>query len=147
MRTQGRVVRRSGDTAWVRVCHGEFCGGCGHHAPTDAIADVEVHDSLGVRVGEKVELESNTGRMLRMMVLVFWVPLLAAGAGGWVGSEYAGAAGVSPTLGATVLAVVGLALAGALVRAVDRSSSPGSNLRILRVVDAEPCHSAAAAEG
>lgn len=141
MKTQGRVVRRTGATAWVRVCHGEFCGGCGHHSPSDTLADVEARDPVGVKVGQKVELTSDAGRMLQVMVLVFWVPLIAAALGAWGGSVAATALGLAPWVGATVCGLAGLVLAGGLVRKVDRSSAPGAGLTITRVVEAAACGS------
>ncbi len=145
MKTIGRVVRRSGATAWVRVCHGEFCGGCGHHSPDDKLADVEARDLVGVEVGQKVELHSDSVRMLQVMLLVFWVPLIAAGGAAWAGSEAAVALGLAQWVGAVGCGLAGLVMAGALVRRVDKQSAPGAGLAITRIVDRAACGSAALA--
>jgi positive regulator of sigma E activity len=125
----------------VRVCHGEFCGGCGHHSPDDKLADVEARDLVGVEVGQRVELQSDPGRMLGVMVLVFWVPLMAAGVAAWAGSQAALAMGAAPWVGAVACGLVGLVLAGALVRQVDKRSAPGAGLTIARIVDRAGCSS------
>lgn len=144
MKAVGKVVRRTGATAWVRVCHSEFCGGCGHHSPDEELADVEARDLVGVEVGQRVELQSDTTRMLWVMLLVFWVPLLAAGSGAWAGLQAATAVGRAPWMGATFCGLVGLAMAGALVRLVERNSAPGAGVNITRIVSAG-CGSVAAA--
>lgn len=136
MKAIGKVVRRSGATAWVRVCHSEFCGGCGHHSPDEELADVEARDLVGVEVGQRVEVQSDTTRMMWVMMLVFWVPLLAAGSGAWAGFEAATVVGQVPWLGATFGGLIGLAMAGALVRRVERRSAPGAGVNIIRVVGA-----------
>jgi positive regulator of sigma E activity len=141
MKTRGTVVRRAGGTTWVRVCHGEHCAGCGMHSPDDAFVEVEVGDSIGTQVGDKVELDSDAARMIRTVFLVFWLPLISAGLLAWGGWELSAGLQLAPELGAAVLAAVGFACAIAVVRGVEKRTEAGAGLTIVRVVseDALPC--------
>ena len=111
MRTRGTVVRRAGETAWIRVCHGEYCTGCGLHSPEDEVVEVEVKDPIGARVGERVEFESDAARMIRTVLLVFWFPLVLAGLLAWAGWGISAGLEFSPELGAAVLGLAGFASA------------------------------------
>ena len=141
MRTRGTVLRRAGDTAWVRVCHGEYCAGCGMHSPADEFVEVEVKDPIGARVGERVEFESDAPRMIRTVLLVFWFPLISAALLAWAGWEVSLRLGLSPGLGAAVLGLAGFASAIAVLRGVEVRTEAGAALTIVRVVpDGElPC--------
>jgi len=141
MKTQGTVVRRGGETAWVRVCHGEYCAGCGMHSPTDEFVEVEVKDPIGARVGERVEFESDAPRMIRTVLLVFWLPLILAALLAWAGWGASLRLGLSPGLGAAVLGLVGFASAIAVLRGIEVRTEAGAGLTIVRVVpdDELPC--------
>jgi hypothetical protein len=141
MRTRGTVVRRAGETAWIRVCHGEYCTGCGMHSPEDEFVEVEVKDPIGARVGERVEFESDAARMIRTVLLVFWFPLISAGFLAWVGWGVSAGLELSPELGAAVLGLAGFASAIAVVRGVERRTEAGAGLTIVRLVpeDELPC--------
>ncbi len=83
--------------------------------------------------------------MLGVMLLVFWVPLMAAGAGAWAGAEAAAALGWAAWAGGVVCGLVGLALAAALVRRVEKNSAAGAGLTISRIIDSAACGAAAIA--
>ena len=134
MRTRGTVLRRAGDTAWIRVCHGEYCAGCGMHSPEDESVEVEVKDPIGVREGQKVEMESDASRMIRVVFLVFWLPLVSAGLLAWVGWSVSAGLGLAPALGAAVLGVGGFACAIGLVRGVEGRTEAGAGLTIVGIV-------------
>ena len=141
MRTRGTVVRRAGETAWIRVCHGEYCAGCGMHSAQDEFVEVEVKDPIGAGVGERVELESDAARMIRTVLLVFWFPLVSAGFLAWAGWGISVGLELSPELGAAVLGLAGFASAIAVVRGVERRTEAGAGLTIVRVApeDELPC--------
>lgn len=141
MKTQGTVVRRGGETARVRVCHGEYCAGCGMHSQADEFVEVEVRDPIGARVGERVEFESDAPRMIRAVLLVFWFPLVLAALLAWAGWGASLRLGLFPGLGAAVLGLVGFASAIAVLRSVEARTEAGAGLTIVRVVpdDELPC--------
>jgi sigma-E factor negative regulatory protein RseC len=134
MKTRGTVVRIAGDTAWIRVCHGEYCAGCGMHSSESEFIEVEVADPIGARAGDRVEFESDAARMIRTVFLVFWFPLFATGLLGWIGWEISVGLALSPWLGAAVLGVAGLACAIAMVRRVERRTEAGAGMRIARII-------------
>jgi positive regulator of sigma E activity len=143
------VVRRASGTTWVRVCHGEHCAGCGMHSADDEFVEVEVGDSIGTQVGDKVELESDALRMIRTVFLVFWLPLISAGLLAWVGWELSARLELAPELGAAVLAAAGFACAIAVVLGVEKRTEAGAGLTIVRVIteDALPCRASSETPG
>lgn len=147
MRTQGTVVRRGAETAWIRVCHGEYCAGCGMHSPADEFVEVEVKNPIGARAGERVELESDAARMIRTVLLVFWFPLIAAALLAWAGWEASLLLGLSPGLGAAVLGLAGFASAIAVLRGVEARTEAGAALTIVRVVPDDDLPRCASHEG
>lgn len=134
MKTRGTVVRRAGETAWIRVCHGEYCAGCGMHSQEDEYVEVEVKDPLGTREGDRVEFESDAARMLRTVFLVFWFPLVSAGLLAWIGWRISTGLELSPQLGAGLLGAAGFAAAIAVVRRVERRTEDGAGLTVARII-------------
>jgi positive regulator of sigma E activity len=134
VKARGRVTSTDGDTVRVKVCHGEYCVGCGMHSPEDEHIEVEVQDPIGVQVGQRVEIGSDPGRMLRSLLLVFWVPLLAVGLLGWLGYAAAGKLGLPAVPGAIVFGVLGLAGAALLIRRAEKRTEAGAGLRILCII-------------
>ncbi len=140
-------MRRAGDTAWIRVCHGEYCAGCGMRSAEDEFVEVEVVDPIGTRTGDKVEFESDAARMIRTVFLVFWLPVLATGLLAWAGWKISAGLEFSPGIGAVVLGVAGLGCAIATVRRVERRTEAGAGMTIARIIpgDELPCRAPAEA--
>jgi len=111
------------------------------HSPDDQFVEVEVGDSIGTQVGDKVELESDAARMIRTVFLVFWLPLVSAGLLAWVGWELSAGLELAPELGAALLAAAAFAGAIAVVRGVEKRTEAGAGLTIVRVIseDGLPC--------
>jgi positive regulator of sigma E activity len=104
------------------------------HSPEDEFVEVEVKDPIGVGEGQKVTFESDSSRMIRVVFLVFWLPLVSAGLLAWVGWSVSAALGLVPALGAAVLGVGGFAGAIALVRRVEGRTEAGAGLTIVGIV-------------
>ncbi|MBN1656321.1 MAG: SoxR reducing system RseC family protein [Deltaproteobacteria bacterium] len=134
MKTIGRVVRRTDATAWVRICHSAFCAGCGHHSPDDEIAEVEAGNPVGAEVGQHVVLDSDDKRMLWVMLLVFWLPVLSAGLLAWAGWHAALVLELSSLAVSAACGLLGLIGAGALIYRVEKSSPAGKGLTIISVL-------------
>jgi positive regulator of sigma E activity len=134
MKTLGRVVRRAGSTAWVSVCHDETCSGCGMHSPGDHHQVFEADNRLGAEVGQRVEVGAGTGAMVGAMLLVFWLPLLAAGMMAWVGLAASATLGWTGWPVATVLGALGFAGAAVFVHRIDKRTGAGSSLTVIEVV-------------
>lgn len=140
MFVRGTVLSHDGHLARVRICHGEYCGGCGHHSADQTQVELDATDPVGVRAGQRVELRNDPVRMLRMMLFVFWFPLLAAALGAWGGDVLAARVGASSAVLATLAGVLALAAAALAVRAVGQRTRPGTGLVVTRVIpDGETC--------
>lgn len=91
MKTIATVVSVDGDVAIVQTERTSACEGC-HKATEEGGCSVctlmggnraiatRAENSIGAAVGDRVEIESNTGRILWYAVLVFLLPLLVGAA-------------------------------------------------------------------
>jgi hypothetical protein len=134
MKTIGKIVRRDAETAWVRVCHGEFCAGCGHHSAEDEIADILARNPIRADIGQHVEVVTDPRRMMAVMVLVFWLPLIFAGLLAWAGWKLSMVIGWTPEPIAAIFGVFGLIAAGILIHRTNKNWAAGSGLTIVRVL-------------
>lgn len=135
MRTKAKVIRTEGNVAWVRVCHGEYCAGCGLHSADEKLIDVAVRNVLKVNAGDRVEVVSDEGRMVRTMFLVFWFPLGMAALLAWIGYELSLVlAWKEPLFLSIPLGIVGLAAALLAVYRVGKRTQAGTGLTISRVI-------------
>lgn len=106
MRTEGSVKRIEKEFAIVEIkkksacegCHKTAEGGCSlcRLVGEDRPMEVRAKNPLGAEVGDRVAVESGTGRMLFYALLVFVLPLLLAGIG------FAVAAAVSEEIGVRI---------------------------------------------
>jgi positive regulator of sigma E activity len=135
MRTKAKVIRTEGNVAWVRVCHGEYCAGCGLHSADEKLIDVAVRNMLKVRAGDRVEVTSDEGQMVRTMFLVFWFPLGMAALLAWIGYEISvRLAWKEPPVLSIALGLVGFAAALLTVYRVGKRTQAGTGLTISRVI-------------
>jgi positive regulator of sigma E activity len=135
MKTRAKVIRSEGDIAWVRVCHGEYCAGCGLHSAEEKLIDVAVRNLLKVNPGDRVEVTSDEGRMVRTMFLVFWLPLVLAASFAWLGFEVAvKLTSTDPKLVSAALALFGLIVGLFVVYRVGKRTEAGAGLTISRVL-------------
>jgi positive regulator of sigma E activity len=136
VRARGHVVRREGETVWIRICQGEHCGHCSAGTHSTRPTEVQVQDSLGVQPGQHVEIEVETMPMLRALLLVFWMPLLVAGVGALAGSSLGETGVMSHVAGAWLGGVAGFLTAVLLVWRAEKRTRAGAGLRILRIIPA-----------
>ena len=135
MKTRAKVIKSDGNIAWVRVCHGEYCAGCGLHGADEKLIDVAVRNLLKVRPGDRVEVVSDEGRMVRTMFLVFWFPLMLAALSAWGGFELGAKLGwKDPTIASIALGFIGFALGLLGVYRVEKKTEAGAGLTISRVL-------------
>lgn len=89
MKTEGNVISLDGRIAVVEIerisacdgCHksenGQGCAMCALMGPARKI-NTRAYNDVGAKVGDRVRIESATGRMLWYAALVFLLPILAA---------------------------------------------------------------------
>lgn len=133
MKTRAKVIRTEGKIAWVRVCHGEYCSGCGLHSPEDKMVDLAVRNAAAAKPGDKVEVVSDTGLMLRTVFLVFWLPLAIAALFAWAGYGIALKVAATGVVGAVALGFVGLAVGIFVIYRAGKKTETGAGLTISRV--------------
>lgn len=135
MQAKGFVLRREKDVVILRVCHGELCAGCQEHCsgPQPSM-EIAVQDPLGVHPGQLVEFRSRAWHMLAAMLLVFWLPLLSAAGGAWIGHLLGGRWGWHQTWTLAGGAVSAFALAVATVVSIHGKMKRGSGLVITRII-------------
>ena len=116
MRNEARVVAVNGRRATVEVkrlsacegCHkkveGEGCSVCTLMGG-DGIICAEAENTIGAQVGDRVVIESGTGRMLWYAALVFLLPIVLALAAYGVAARFTESAAWQ--LGAAAIAFVG----------------------------------------
>ncbi len=89
MRTVAEVTHVEGEHALVRTMRTSACEGCHKNADgkgcsvcslmgADREMIAKAYNRVGARVGDRVYIESNTGRMIGYAGLVFLLPLLLA---------------------------------------------------------------------
>jgi positive regulator of sigma E activity len=135
MKTRAKVIKSAGNIAWVRVCHGEYCAGCGLHSADEKLIDVPVRNLLKVNPGDRVEVVSDEGQMVRTMFLVFWFPLLFAALSAWGGFEVGAQIGwKDPSILSIALGFVGFAIGLLIVYRIGKKTEAGTGLTISRVL-------------
>jgi sigma-E factor negative regulatory protein RseC len=99
----GRVIRTSGDSAWVQTERRSSCGSCSARkgCGTGALAglfgarlhEVEVHNPIGARPGDEVIVGISESLLVRGSLALYLLPLLSLVAGALLGE------GLAPQLG------------------------------------------------
>ncbi len=78
----GVVINISGDTALVRMEKGEHCSSCSSRSsclPDESSSNqkiVEAINSVGVRIGQKVQLRIESTDLIKASLLMFAIPLV-----------------------------------------------------------------------
>lgn len=123
MKTVATVVELRGRIAVVETDRVSACEGCHKAAPgqTCSVCTLmgsgkrsvrsQADNGIGAAVGDRVEVETSSRRILLYAALVFLVPMLAAAAGGWILWAL-----TRQTVFAAIGAAAGLAIAFAAVR-------------------------------
>ena len=117
MTARGEVRAVRGENARVRVYRGTACGegcascgGCAGRRPVEVTA----RNPVGAVPGDQVEVESATGRVLGIAVLVYLVPLAAAVCAYLLGRAFGGSddAGALAALGGFLVGLLPALLRG-----------------------------------
>lgn len=147
MQQRAVVLETDGKIAVIEVSRASMCegchklsgdGGCGGHCEITGLVagngktmTARAKNSIGAKVGERVEVESDSGRVLWYAALVFILPIIVCGL-----FYYAGGAIFESTLGAVISAAVGFALTFAAIAAFDRMKrNKMPEIRITRVIE------------
>ena len=122
MATEEGVVIASGtNTARVMTTKSSACEACSARRSCHTLGggndmEVEVLNSVGARVDDRVVIYFETASLLKASFLLYFFPVLGMLAGALVGHHFALSRNWDPSLGAAVLGFLGLFLALAFVR-------------------------------
>jgi len=137
MKAKGTVLSSSGGLSKIRVQHGEYCANCGLHDPSQTQVELDVVDPIGVNPDQVVEFESKSSTMLPVMLLVFWLPILAAALGAFLGHLLANTINIERELPMSILAILFFIVGTLIVYKTGKRVKAGTGLTILRVVPEE----------
>jgi len=143
MRQKAVVLEVNGREAVIEVSRATMCDGCekhggceGHCEITGLVANggkmkTRAENSFGAKVGDTVEVETESGRVLGYAALVFLLPILVCGAFYFVAERL-----VSEGLYAVLAAVGGFVLTFAGIALFDRSKKKKTpDIKIVNIVN------------
>ena len=129
---EGTVVTVDGELAHVRVGRHEDCTGCGACGGAKNVF-LDAYNGIGAKPGQHVRFSMEEEHALVGAFVVFVMPMLWAGIGGFIGWQMASGAGKSLIEGmpdeALGGAVVAFILSLAAVKAFDRYAAKSRNLK------------------
>lgn len=146
MKNKGKVLRSNNNgIVWIKVCHQDYCSGCGHHSTNDAFVEIAVSDPIGVKIGQHIEFETNTIRMLLTILFVFWLPIIATCLGLFLIDYLMSSLIFVSTIGilsdikrhwiAGVFATLCFIFASTIIYIVARKTKEGSGLRVVAILN------------
>jgi len=119
-REQGIVKEVIGKNAVVRVMKSSACDHCGSRSSCHILSDremvVEVANDLQARVGDNVELRVPSGSLLKLSLLVYFLPVALLVVGAYIGGAWAKSLDLQPTAASIVGAGLGMGIAFYLLR-------------------------------
>lgn len=131
MQQRATVLEADGKIAVIKVSRASMCegchkmsgdGGCGGHCEITGLVagngktmTARAQNSIGAAVGDRVEVESDSGRVIGYAALVFILPIIVCGLFYWLGSLI-----FDSTLGSVLVSVVGFVLTFALIAVFDK---------------------------
>ena len=81
---EGVVLEVSGEIAKVKINRHSECSNCGA-CPGDSAMVLEVTDTIGVKAGQRVQIESKETNMLFAAFVIYLFPLIDIGIGIYLG--------------------------------------------------------------
>lgn len=143
---EGVIEDTSGAKAVVRIRRSSACAHCDSRGACKVISDrdmmVEVDNGVGAQKGDRVEISVPARSLLKLSLLVYFLPIVALVGGAYAGSEFIGPLGPGPTFGAIMVGGGAMALAFYLLRGFDKRAGSGMSYsprinRILKSLDAK----------
>jgi len=105
------------------------------HSADDKLIDVPARNPIKASKGDRVEVSSDEGRMVRTMFFVFWFPLGMAGLFAWIGYEIgARLAWNEPRVLSVALGLLGFVFSIFTIYRVGKRTEAGAGLTVSRVI-------------
>jgi sigma-E factor negative regulatory protein RseC len=144
---EGMIQRVSFNKAFVRIQRSSCCAGCSSRGACQVLSDkemiVEVQNDLEASVGDTVELSVPTRSLLKLSLLVYFVPIVALLIGAYAGGRWAEALGMQSPLAAILGGALAMAVSFYLLKSLDRAAHAGGKYlprmtRVLVSADSPP---------
>ena len=123
-REEGIVKEATSKKAVIRIMKTSACDHCGSRSSCHVLSDremvVEVSNELRAKVGDHVELRVPPGSLLKLSLLVYFLPVASLVIGAYVGGAWAKSLGIQPTVASIVGAGLAMGIAFYLLRCFDR---------------------------
>lgn len=121
---QGIVIKmgsQTAGTAWVKTVRSSACESCASRdscnpGGKDDEQEVEALNTVGAKVGDRIQLMVGTGAVLKAIFLLYLFPILCMLAGGALGDWIAPRLGLHHSVSSAIMALLLFALALVFVR-------------------------------
>ena len=137
---EGVVEKISHSKAVVRVQRSSACARCGSRSACQVTEGramlIEVTNDLQARVHDHVEISVPGGSLLKLSLLVYFLPVLALIAGAGAGAAWAQSFNAQPTLASIVCGGLAMGIAFCVLKWVDRRTQAKRDFqpRITRIL-------------
>ncbi len=122
---QGVIERVFQQKAIVHIRKSSSCASCKSRDGCGVLSGkeilIEVSNDLGVKVGDHVEISVPKGSLLRLSLLVYFLPIVALVIGAFAGSVWAQSFGVGSTLASIVGGGFCMGITFLILRKFDRA--------------------------
>jgi len=132
-REEGIVKEATSKKAVIRIMKTSACDHCGSRSSCHVLSDremvVEVSNDLQAKVGDHVELRVPPGSLLKLSLLVYFLPVALLVIGAYVGGAWAKSLGIQPTVASIVGAGLAMGIAFYVLRWFDREERARGDYR------------------
>lgn len=143
MRQKAVVLETEGNIALIEVSRASMCegckknSGCDHHCDISGIMSTggkmqaKAENKIGAKIGETVEVETESRKVLGYATLVFIVPIIICAVCYYIASMITSNEGIT-----VAAAAVGFVLTFAVIAAADREiTKKAPDIKIVRRID------------
>ncbi len=141
---RGIIERVKADMATIRVMRHSACEHCDSKGACDIFEGKEVFidipNTLNAKIGDEVEISVTGGSLLKLSIMVYFLPVLALVLGAFLGGRIGPHMGLSAPLASILAGGAAMGITFLLLRLLDRSSKGEENYapRMTRIVAREP---------
>lgn len=144
IKERGIIERVEAGIATIRVMRHSACEHCESKGACDIFEGKEVlvdlPNELNARPGDEVELTVAGGSLLKLSIMVYFIPVLALVVGAYIGGLWGPSMGLSATLGSVLTGLGAMVITFLFLRMLDKSSGnkEGYAPRMTRIISSAP---------
>ncbi len=104
---QGIIIKTTGPHAWVRTERSNSCKGCSSRESCNSVGtgnemEVEAINEAGAKAGDRVLISLETASLVKVLFVIYIVPILAMLAGALIGQKAAPLFSMDESLAAVI---------------------------------------------